>query len=301
MMNKQALLIYNQLSGKKSSHRIFPFIEKRLSEMGYQLTVHRLKNFNDGENYIKEACQHKWEAIFIAGGDGTINYCLQSIAEEQNRPKIGIFPFGTSNEFSQYIGTSSNIEQALSIIEEGYLKFIDVGKLGDKYFANIASAGWLSDITYKTSPFLKSYLGEWAYVLSFLKTFFMTKQSISITMTVSPNEIISDLSLFLIMNGSGVGPINRLIKNSTKNTGYFHLLVCKKTKKTRLFIELLGIMLQVTKNSSIIHHTPIQSCKFLLPESLAVNLDGEKIHVKALHFEVLPQHLEVFSSTSEEK
>jgi diacylglycerol kinase (ATP) len=296
-INKQALMVYNPFCGKKATHKAFPILLKKLSEMGYQLTVHQLNEFNNIDNPIKKACQNRWDAIFIAGGDGTVNQSLQVLAEEEYRPTLGVFPFGTSNEFAKYIGMSCNL-QALSIIESAITKPIDIGKIGNRYFVNIAAAGWLSDITYRTSPFLKSYLGEWAYCLYFLKTFCLTKQSSTISVEVSSNEVISELSLFLIMNGNSVGPFERLIKNSTHNDGQFHLLTCKKTNRLQLFFSLLAKILNIPVNPSIIHHTKINFGHFTIPKTIALNLDGEKADVKSLQFKVLPQHLHVFSSTS---
>ncbi|WP_158736364.1 YegS/Rv2252/BmrU family lipid kinase [Alteribacillus sp. YIM 98480] len=293
---KQALMIYNPFSGQRKIHKNFPKITTKLRELGYALFIQKVTEREKADLALKNACSNKWDAIFIAGGDGTINNCLQIIAEEENRPQIGIFPFGTSNEFAQYIGVSSNINHALSVIETNYTKPIDIGKFGSQYFVNIASAGWLSDITYKTSPLLKSYIGEWAYVLYFLKTFFMTKQSTPITVNVSTDEVHSDLSLFLIMNGNAVGPFERLIKSSTNDNGYFHLLACKKTNRILLFVILLAKLCHLSNNSTIIRHTKIQSGHFSIPDSIALNLDGEKYQVQDFQFKVLPQHLHVFSS-----
>ncbi|MBM7584632.1 diacylglycerol kinase (ATP) [Bacillus pakistanensis] len=297
-INKQALMVYNPFSGKRGSHKAFPMLLKKLSELGYQVTVHQEGMFNNTDNPIKRACQNRWDAIFIAGGDGTVNQALQFLAEEEYRPTVGVFPFGTSNEFSKHIGMSCDIIQNLSIIERGNTKPIAIGKIGDRYFSNIAAGGWLSDITYKTSPSLKSFLGEWAYGLYFLKTLFLTKQSDTISVDISPNEVISDLSLFLIMNGNAVGPFEQLFKDTKHNDDYFHLLTCKKTNRLQLFFSLLVKMLNISNKPSIIHHKKIKSGHFTIPEAFALNLDGEKVDVKSLHFKVLPQHLHVFSSTS---
>ncbi|MET3697832.1 diacylglycerol kinase (ATP) [Bacillus oleivorans] len=295
-VNKKALMIYNPCSGKKGNHKAFPILVKNLEEMGYQLDVYHPTKVRDSDHPIKKACQNKWDAIFIAGGDGTVNQTLQFIAEEEYRPPIGVFPFGTSNEFAKYIGACCNAK-ALSIIKRGKTKPVDIGKFGNRYFANIAAAGWLSDITYKTPPSLKSSFGEFAYGLHFLKTFFLTKQSAVISVEVSPNEVISDVSLFLIMNGNSVGPFERLIKNSTYNDGSFHLLTLKQTNRLQLFFSLLAIMLNIAENPSIIRHTKIKTGSFSIPDSVALNLDGEQAFVKGLKFSVLPQHLDVFSLT----
>jgi diacylglycerol kinase (ATP) len=295
-INKQALMVYNPFSGKKGTHKAFPMLIKKLSEMGYRITIHHVSGLKQMDHPIKKACQNRWDAIFIAGGDGTVNQTLQFIAEEEYRPPLGVFPFGTSNEFAKYIGMSSNRE-ALSIIERGDTRRIDIGKFGNRYFANIAAAGWLSDITYQTSPTLKAYFGEWAYYFYFLKTLLLTKQSDPISCDVSSNEVISDLSLFLLMNGNSVGPFEHLIRNSTYNDGNFHLLTCKKTNRFRLFFLLLAKKLNMTVNSSIIQHTKIKSGSFTIPESVSLNLDGEKAYVEDQNFKVLPEHLHVFSST----
>lgn len=264
--------------------------------MGYQLTICQLTKDNNLDDPIKKACQNRWNAIFIAGGDGTVSKTIQLIAEEEYRPAVGIFPFGTSNEFAAYIGVSDHL-QAISVIESGYTKPVDIGKFGNRYFANIAAGGWLSDITYRTSPFLKSYLGEWAYCIHFLKTFFLSKPSDAISVNVSSSLATSNFSLFLIMNGNSVGPFKHLIKNSTNNDGCFHLLTYKKTNKILLFMSLLAKKLNITVNQPIIQHTKIKSCCFTMPEGAALNLDGDKAYVKSLDFKVLPKHLYVFSQT----
>ncbi|WP_018922757.1 diacylglycerol/lipid kinase family protein [Salsuginibacillus kocurii] len=296
-MRKRALLIYNPYAGKKRVHKRFPLILEKLSSLGYDVTVHQLKPGCEKESsqWLQSACRAKWEAVFIAGGDGTINYTLQFIAGEDYRPAIGIFPLGTSNEFAQYIGAAS-IEQALEVIKNGTTTPMDIGQFGENYFANIASAGWLSDITYKTSSRLKSYVGELAYVLYFLRTFLLTKQSASISVNSSTDKKLSDLSLFLIMNGNSVGPFERLIMNSSRPDGAFHLITCKKTNRWKLFFALAAKLLQLSKHSSVIQHTKIRSGHFTLPEASPINLDGDKATASEFHFNVLPGHLRVFGT-----
>jgi diacylglycerol kinase (ATP) len=295
--NKQALMIYNPYCGRKTTHKAFPMLLKKLSDIGYQITIYEERMFNNSDNPIKRACQNRWDAIFIAGGDGTVNQSIQYLAEEEYRPTVGVFPFGTSNEFAKYIGMTSDIDQNLAIIERCKTKPIDIGKIGNRYFSNIAAGGWLSDITYNTSPSLKSLFGEWAYGFYFLKTLFLTKQLDTISINVSPHETISDLSFFLIMNGNSVGPFEQLIKNTSNNDSNFHLLTCKKTNRLHLFFSLFATILNITDNPSMIQHTKIHSGCFEMPESLALNLDGDQAHVSSLNFNVLPQHFNVFSST----
>lgn len=295
-MKKQALVIYNPFSGKKKNHKYIKFLLQKISEIGYQITIHSSSDFKKNGNAIQKACKNKSDAIFIAGGDGTINDTLQHLAEQDYRPKVGIFPFGTSNEFAKFIGMPCNMMEVLSVIERGKTKTVDIGRFGGRYFANIAAAGWLTDITYRTPPLLKSYFGEFAYILSFIKALLVTKQPSEISIRVSPHKELTDLSIFIIMNGNSVGPLERLITNATHlDNGCFHLLTCRKTNRIQLLLALLSNTLHLTETVAPIEYSKIQSGFFTIPKTLFVNLDGDQVKVNSMEFKVLPNHLHVFT------
>lgn len=296
MSHKQALIIYNPFSGKRKKHSAFPVLLNKLSEIGYHFTVYELNEVHFINNPIRKACTQKWDAIFIAGGDGTVNQTIQFLAEEEFRPNVGVFPFGTSNEFAKFMRIPSNVMDIVSVIESGSITPVDLGKFGNRYFINIAAAGWLADITYETPSFLKSKIGELAYCLYFLKKLLFKMPSDTISINISPDTVFSDLSLFLIMNGNSVGPLERLIDEKIRDNGYFHLFTYKKTTRIRLLIDLFAKLLNLSNNLSIIHHTKINAADFMLPESISLNLDGDPASVNSSYFQVLPQHIYVFGS-----
>ncbi|MBP1969395.1 diacylglycerol kinase (ATP) [Virgibacillus natechei] len=297
---KQALIIFNPESGNKKNHKSIDLIIDKLSDIGYNVTVQQSMLEDNRDNPVKIACEYKWDAIFIAGGDGTVNHTIQYLAKQAYRPKLGIFPFGTSNEFAKIIGMPCNIEEVLTIIERGKTKTIDIGKIGDDYFANIAGAGWLTDITYKASPILKTYFGEFAYSLCLIKTLLFTKQPASISINVPLNQQFSDLSIFIIMSGNSIGPLEQLIDTTTPlKEGHLHLLTCKRTNRFKLLIALLRKMLHMTDSNTPLTYSQVNSGSFTIPESCFVNLDGEQTKVTSKEFNVLPHHFHVFTALKE--
>jgi diacylglycerol kinase (ATP) len=224
-----------------------------------------------------------------------VNQVIQYLAEEEYRPAVGVFPFGTSNEFAKSLGIPCNILKAASIIESGCTNTVDIGQFGNQCFTNIAAAGWLTDVTYKTPVYLKSKIGELAYCLYFFKKFLAKKQSNTISVHMSSGQVLSSLSLFLVMKGDSVGPLKRLADENICEDGYFHLITCKETNRIRLFCLLLVKMLNLTNDLSIIQHHKIKSADFVLPESISLNLDGELVNANTTRFNVLPQHLHVFA------
>ncbi len=293
---KKATIIYNPECGKRKNHKHVPKLIEHLSDLGFDLDIHTIEHFEQVEGPITDACKRKVHSIFILGGDGTVNRCIQSISVEGYRPNIGIIPVGTSNEFAKYLGMPNKLLDIIPLIDKQTIKPIDIGKIGNRYFGNIAAAGWLTDITYNTSPILKSWLGEMAYCLSFLRTYLFTKQTSDISITLSQTNVLQDLSLFLIMNGNALGPFERLIDTANRKDGHFHLLALRNQDKIRLFFTLLSKMIHLPHKVTSFEYQSVRSVEFSFSETMPFNLDGEQVYLNNFSFEVLPSHLNVYTS-----
>ncbi|WP_263707756.1 YegS/Rv2252/BmrU family lipid kinase [Shouchella tritolerans] len=298
MTSKRALMIYNPSSGRKRNHKKFPMVIEKLTSIGYDIRIHDSKDVAKLESLIKHACTNRWEALFVAGGDGTINTVFQFLSAEQYRPVVGIFPFGTSNEFAQVIGLPKNLFTILSYIEKGETSFVNIGKLGERYFANIAAAGWLTDITYETPTSLKSTFGEFAYYPYFIKKFLQSRPSESISIHVLPDRQISDVSFFLLMNGNSVGPFERFISQDSKSDGAFHLITCHSCNRLHFFFILLLTVLRLGNPRSLINHQEVVDSEIYLPDTMPINVDGEQHKITERKFRVLSNHLQVFTANS---
>ncbi|MCG6197886.1 diacylglycerol kinase, partial [Anoxybacillus sp. LAT_38] len=76
-----------------------------------------------------------------AGGDGTIYEVVNGMAGKPARPALGIIPCGTSNDFARALGIPKSITRSCKIIAAGKRKRVDVGRINDRYFINIAGGG----------------------------------------------------------------------------------------------------------------------------------------------------------------
>ncbi|WP_408010363.1 diacylglycerol/lipid kinase family protein [Pseudalkalibacillus sp. A8] len=293
---KKAIVIYNPECGKRKNHKHVPELIHHLSVLGFDLDTHTIEDFDQVDGPITDACRQKVHSIFILGGDGTVNRCIQSISTEGYRPNIGIIPLGTSNEFAKYLGMPNQLLEIIPLIGRQTIKPIDIGKIGNRYFGNIAAAGWLTDITYNTSPTLKSWLGELAYCLSFFRSYLFTKQTSQISITLSENKMLQDLSLFLIMNGNALGPFERLIDPANREDGHFHLVALRKEDKIRLFFTLFLKMARLPHKARTFEYQSVRSVEFSFSETMPFNLDGEQVYLDNFSFEVLPSHLNVYTS-----
>ena len=62
---------------------------------------------------------------------------------------IGILPCGTANDFAKAVNLPFNPKDSIERIVNSKPKKIDIGKINDKYFINVASAGMFTDVSQK--------------------------------------------------------------------------------------------------------------------------------------------------------
>ncbi|MDR4200793.1 YegS/Rv2252/BmrU family lipid kinase, partial [Bacillus altitudinis] len=120
----------------------------------------------DATQAAENAAQRDFDLIVAAGGDGTINEVVNGLAPLEKRPKLGIIPVGTTNDFARALGIPrEGVLKATDAIIDGVAKPLDIGKVNGHYFINIAGGGRLTELTYEVPSKLKTMLGQLAYYL----------------------------------------------------------------------------------------------------------------------------------------
>ena len=119
----------------------------------------------DAIKAAKLAVERRFDIVVAAGGDGTINEVVNGMAEQDYRPKLGIIPVGTTNDFARALHIPRDIVAAADIIAKGDRIPVDIGRINEKYFINIAGGGSLTELTYDVPSKLKTMIGQLAYYL----------------------------------------------------------------------------------------------------------------------------------------
>src|SRR5581483_297710 len=85
------------------------------------------------------------DAVVAVGGDGTLHESLQGIARAgwPAACGLGVVPLGTANDFAAGAGIPAGDPlAALNLIATADPAPIDVGRVGDHFFLNVASGGF---------------------------------------------------------------------------------------------------------------------------------------------------------------
>jgi diacylglycerol kinase (ATP) len=295
MMMKRARLIYNPTSGREILKRNLPDILQKLEIAGYETSCHATTSAGDATKAAQIAVERKYDIVIAAGGDGTIHEVVNGLAEQEYRPKLGIIPAGTTNDFARALQIPRDIGSAVDIITKGDMIPVDIGRINNKYFINIAGGGRITELTYEVPSKLKTMLGQLAYYLKGMEML----PSINATdfrIEYDGKLFEGEAMLFLVSLTNSIGGFEKLAPDSSINDGLFSLLILKKINLAD-FVRIATLALRGEHvNDPNVIYTQANHIKVYsnLDEKVQLNLDGEFGGLLPAEFNNLYRHLEVF-------
>ena len=290
---KRARIIYNPTSGRELFKKHLGDVLRKLEMAGYETSCHATTCTGDGTKAARIAVERKYDLVIAAGGDGTINEVVNGLAEQEYRPKLGIIPVGTTNDFARALHISRDVMEATDIIVKGETIPVDIGRMNDKYFINIAGGGRITELTYEVPSKLKTMLGQLAYYLKGMEMLPSIKPS-EISIEYDGKLFEGEAMLFLVGLTNSVGGFEKLFPDSSINDGLFTLLILKKANLADFIrIASLAVRGEHVKDPSVIY-TKANHIKVNSRESVQLNLDGEFGGLSPAEFVNLFRHLEVF-------
>jgi diacylglycerol kinase family enzyme len=111
---------------------------------------------------VKRALDDDAELVFVWGGDGTVQRCIDAMAGSE--AALAILPAGTANLLATNLEIPRDIGQAVSIGLSGERHKLDVGRFNGERFAVMAGAGFDASMIQQADGTLKDRLGRVAYV-----------------------------------------------------------------------------------------------------------------------------------------
>ncbi|WCK55115.1 diacylglycerol kinase [Aneurinibacillus sp. Ricciae_BoGa-3] len=289
---KRARLIYNPTAGREEVRKRIPEILMTLEAGGYETSCHATTREGDATAAARRAVENRFDLVIAAGGDGTIYEVVNGIAEQKYRPALGIIPAGTTNDFARAIGLPRSIMRAVQVIAKGKPFPIDIGRMNDRYFINIAGGGMLTTLTYEVPSKLKTVLGQAAYYMKGIEKLpFLSP--IPIRIETDQQIIDEEIMLFLIANSNSVGGMERMAPNAKLDDGLFDCLILKKASIPD-YIRIATLLMkgEHVKDPKVMY---FQTKKLTAtsPNEVELNLDGELGGMLPCTFTALPRHIQL--------
>lgn len=287
------------LHGKRATDQPFRQAVNKLRQEGAYFDVRVTWEGGDTVRFAREAVEAGFDTVVAAGGDGSINEVVTGVLQsnEEVPPAIGIVPMGTANDFANACQIPlGDPEAALRLILEEAPRRIDVGRVQDRYFINLASGGTGTQITVQTPEEMKRILGGVAYLIT----------GISNVGSLAPCQASftgpgfsweGDFYALAIGNGRLAGGGIPLCPDALLNDGLLNVNILPDIpheQRRPVFGKLLKQGIRGLED--VVVQARLPWVEIEATQGIQINLDGEPLHASSLRLEVLPQHLGVHLS-----
>lgn len=264
--------IYNPFSGENAILKELDVIVDMYQQKGLQIVPYRIqkgKSLADALDIIDDSYNH----ILVAGGDGTVDNVVNAMMERNINLPLAILPVGTANDFAKFIKLPKRVSEAVEKILSSEPMLVDVGKINEKYFINVASTGLFTDISQKTDTNLKNTIGKLAYYIKGLEEL-PNFRKLKVKLTSEETNYEGEMYLMLVFNGQTAGNL-KLATRADISDGYLDVIVIKAVQ----LYEVLPLFFKILKNehldSNKVLYFKTKKITIESEEDIVVDIDGE--------------------------
>ena len=275
------IFILNSFSLKEETDILKEKITKVCTKKKIDFKI-ECNSINESTEDILKKYQRTKYIIIPVGGDGTINRVLNSIVGTKNI--LGYIPHGTGNDFYR-----TNKELLKDKINE-----IDLIKINDKYFINVACFGIDADIGNNNEIIHSKFIPKKQRYNFSLIYHFLKYKARKMKLTIN-NKIIDDyFSTIAVCNARYYGGGYKISPNSSLTDSLLDVYIIRKTNK----INMARLILKM-KDSSHIHSPKVEivKTKELEIESdkeISSNVDGEILSSNKFYIKLIPKGTRIY-------
>src|SRR5262249_27352059 len=112
--------------------------------------------------YARRALARGADVIFVWGGDGMVQRCIDALAVTQ--AVLAILPAGTANLLAANLHIPADLTEAVRVGLHGDRRRLDTGSVNGEHFAVMAGAGFDASMIKQADRALKDRIGRAAYL-----------------------------------------------------------------------------------------------------------------------------------------
>jgi diacylglycerol kinase (ATP) len=303
----RARLIVNPQSGSDRAPALLPEINERLRSFVRDLDITLTVDAEDVARAAARAVQERCDALYIAGGDGTVNAALRGLMSVQDGEltiPVGIIPLGTGNDFSRALDLGEDATTALDVLVERRVISLDVGTMNGHPFLNTSAGGFVADVSETVTEGLKSATGKLAYLIGGARTLLGTDPFTARVLVHDASGATPawdgsmDMQMFAACNGRFIGGGFAIAPGALLDDGLLDVLLVPRMS----MIEFIGVLQSIASGNSEDHagvlHFRAAAFDLEFSRTVSVNTDGEVLEVDHCHYRVRPSAIRFFCGSA---
>ena len=288
---RRACLILNPSSGRERGPEHLESLKAALQGSFDEVTTTVTSGDGDAERAAVAAAAHGCDALFIAGGDGTVNEAMNGLwgAGAADALAVGIIPFGTGNDFAATLGIPKETDAALGVLLEGREVRVDLGQVNGRVFVNTSGGGFIGEVSAAVTPQLKTIAGRLAYLIGGAQAL-LEFNPVAATVTIRPGHlrVRHELYAFAVCNSRLIGGGRLIAPDAVIDDGLLDVCLIESMSA----LEFVALARKVADGQHVadprVSYFQASAVDIELAREINVNTDGEVFSVKRCEYRVLP-------------
>ena len=275
------IFIVNESAGRGKCKKLLPNIENACKDRNIEYEIRYISKEKSGYDIALEYKEQE-NVIYIVGGDGTLTITLPALIGTKN--KLAIIPAGSGNDTYRTIKNMENKETQ-----------IDIGKINETYFINVACTGIDAEIGNNMDKLRNTIIptGQ-LYNASIVYTFVKFKHK-KMRLKTKIKDIEEKYTILSVCNGSYYGGGFKIAPKSRLTDGLLDIYYVEEMAKLKMIPLILKLKKGKHEGRRKVHKFRTNHVEIELDEEVTFNVDGEKLTDKRFVIDVLPKAITLFN------
>lgn len=276
---------------------MLPLMRARLGALFRELVVTVTGDAQDLRVAAARTVAEDFAALYVAGGDGTLNGVLRGVFDARlaRAIPIGVIPFGTGNDFSKALGLGDEPETALDRLMDPHVLPVDVGVMNDRPFINSSAGGLIAEASDAVTPALKDIAGRVAYLIGGARALF-SAEPLGVHLLVAAGsategpELLpagqSAVQMFAACNAPFIGGGHAIAPDALIDDGLLDVIVVPRMPFVELLTTLQRIAASGDPGRSDVLSFRSAAFDLIFDRRARVNVDGEVLETDRCAYRV---------------
>lgn len=259
---------------------------------------------NHAAELAYQAALDGYDTVVAIGGDGTAHEIINGLmrAPAEQRPRLGIIPMGSGNDFAYAVGAPGDPVEAVRRAMTGSPRRIDIGKLRGSdgrqaYWGNALGIGFDATVTIRSRRFTR-LRGFLVYLLAVLQTIALNHDAPVMQVSSDAETWEQAMLMIVLCNGSREGGGFKVAPQARPDDGVLHYASIQKVSRLMMLRLLPEVMNGTHARFPQVRMGAFHKISIRADRALTVHVDGEifagfGMHLDGIEAEILPGALEI--------
>lgn len=232
----------------------------------------------------REAGEQGYDVVVAIGGDGTVHEVVNGLMqiEASRRPRLGVIPVGTGNDFAFNVGLPADPEQAAAHLFSGKTRTVDAGLIANgngrqEYWDNTVGFGFAGAVNVIAST-KRNLRGFLLYFVSVIECILFKPQDLNIVATIDDQRTVERyVSMVNICNGPREGGGFPVLPTAAMDDGLISFLLMRRANRVQMFYFVPVVMAAKHLGyKNFFEPGTARRLRFKSDKPLAIHTDGEQ-------------------------